>query len=207
MKKAFLIITSLICSITLSMAQETASGGEGKKMFLGVSGNMQHANVPNWGGGLSFEYFVSNKISVNFGYQYSFSESRNNLYTNSNGVIQPIPETKGLDNLKTQTHLHNFNLIGRYYILGGNDAAFGMYAGAGLGFGWNRSNQFTSDYKMGTWRGIYLVTNFGGDFAVGPGRLFAEGGINPRLYALTSYEKTVYFISEVYVNLGYKIGF
>ena len=108
----------------------------------------------------------------------------------------------------------------RYYIIGGvsSSSPFGIYAGLGLGFGIFRSTEYpnpsashelasASTSPLQIWRVFYLPVSVGGEYTVGPGKVFAQLMVAPKLFNLGSSPDKEAFEALYQFNVGYKIGF
>ena len=154
--------------------------------------------------------------SIEGGYTYSTSsvtiKSEFKKIPASNQNTTPSEAT-------ASNHNHYINLGARYYFLGGSSSTdpFGVYAGIGLGFGIFRSTEYpnpndiynASAYRtdLKVWRVFYLPISVGVEYALGPGKVFAQVMGAPRLFNVGSSPDKDAFEGLYQANVGYKISF
>ena len=223
MKKLILTLAASGLLMQTTYAQTTKTNTDlapYKKIAVGI-GVSTHSVLysPNFGGNIKLDYLLTKKFSIGIksiitSYNY---ESRNNGWLNSSIISAPVIYKPG--------RIINISLISSYYILGKNQSSkAGLYVTAEVGYNdlkrkytYNNNEGFIYIYRVKTLSGL---VGLGGDFKIGPGRMYIETPVSFTLFGTETYDyptidgkKTVSNKSKPsgsirpFVNLGYTLFF
>ena len=205
MKKTILLSLLITSFAVLTNAQETAtSSSGGKKLYVGLAGNYYISTDQHLGGKFLVEYFLTEKLSLEGSYSFGYSGSKVKY---DYKYVPGNPNAVSVGEVTTNNYLHIGGLMANYYFIGGTSSTFSVFAGLGLSYNALRSTEFTRDNSLYTWKGLYLTSQVGADYLLGPGKIFASTGFSPRLALFGGSPDNEIFEYVFNAALGYKIGF
>lgn len=211
MKKHLLTVLLTCTTLFSAYSQEMAtSSGDGKKIYVGLSGVYYIAMDQSFGVGFHGSYSINNKISI--GATYNFSLSSVEVWKNYKTF--PTSNQPEVGKYTANNYNHYVDINGKYYVYGSSEENLGVFAGLGVAYSVSRSTEYgpvtsinEAKNSLGVWKGIYLPITAGVDYQLGPGKVFGSFSFAPRLFKIGSSPDSDLFDYLVITNIGYKIGF